>query len=609
MTNRTEPEAPKGAPPEAYMVKDPEAFARNMARAAEQLGKAASAWLAPRERGEVTDGPGGTAQDMVRTLNALGTYWLTDPTRALNAQTRLMAAYMDAWSQSLQVAAGHHAPDPTPRDKRFKDEDWRANAFFDFLRRAYAVTGEWADHMVTDAEGLDPATRDKARFYVSQISDAMSPSNFLVTNPEALKTTIDSNGENLANGFRMLAEDIEAGRGEVKLRQADAEPFVLGQNIATTPGRVIARNDLCEVIQYEAQTKDVLERPLVIVPPWINKFYILDLTEEKSFVDWAVKRGHTVFMISWAQPDERHARMDWADYARDGIGFGVDTALKASGAEECNAIGYCVGGTLLAATMALHAKRGDARIASATFFTTQVDFEHAGDLKVFVDEAQIAALEKSMETRGYLDGGRMATAFNMLRARDLIWSTVVRNYMLGKSPPPFDLLHWNSDATRMSAANHSYYLRNCYLENNLSRGRMVLDGETLDLGAVTVPVYNLATREDHIAPARSVLAGSRAFGGEVTFVLSGSGHIAGVVNPPARGKYQFWTGPDPASLPEGAALEDWLAAAAETPGSWWPHWHEWIEARDAGTVPARAVGGDAYEPMEDAPGTYVRVKA
>ena len=458
--------------------------------------------------------------------------------------------------------------------------------------------------MVAEADGLDPRTRDKARFYVTQISDALSPSNFLVTNPEALKATIQTNGANLATGFRMLAEDIEAGRGEVKLRQADAEPFELGRNIATTPGKVIARNELCEIIQYDAQTNDVLERPLVIVPPWINKFYILDLTEEKSFVDWAVKQGHTVFMISWAQPDERHAKMDWADYARDGIGFGVDTALRASGAGQCNAIGYCVGGTLLAATMALHARRGDARIASATFFTTQVDFEHAGDLKVFVDEEQVAALEKSMEARGYLDGGRMATAFNMLRARDLIWSTVVRNYMLGKSPPPFDLLHWNSDATRMSAANHSYYLRNCYLENNLTRGEMVLDGETLDLSVVKVPVYNLATREDHIAPARSVLAGSRHFGGPVTFVLSGSGHIAGVVNPPARQKYQFWTGPE-----AKGSLEEWMAAAEETPGSWWPHWQAWIEARHDRRAPARKVGGGAFEPLEDAPGTYVRVKA
>ena len=590
--------------PEKYVVNDPEAFARNMARAAEQLGKAASAWLAPRERGEVVDEMGATATDMVQTLNRISAYWMSDPKRAFDAQTQLLASYMDVWSQTLRAMSGAPAHDPLPKDRRFADDEWRTNAFFDFLRRAYAVTSEWANRMVADAEELDPTTREKARFYVEQISAAMSPSNFLLTNPEALKATVASNGENLVRGFKMLAEDIETGKGDLKLRQADGQGLELGVNLATTPGKVIARNDLCEIIQYEAQTANVLKRPLVIAPPWINKFYILDLNEQKSFIRWAVEQGHTVFVISWAQPDERHKDMDWSDYARDGIGFGVDVALRASGAEQCNAIGYCVGGTLLAATLALHAKRGDERIASATLFTTQVDFTHAGDLKVFVDEQQLAMLEESMGKKGYLDGGKMATAFNMLRARDLIWSTMVRNYMMGESPPPFDLLHWNSDSTRMSAANHSYYLRNCYLDNALTRGSMVLDGETLDLGRVTIPIYNLATREDHIAPALSVFEGSKHFGGDVTYVLSGSGHIAGVVNPPAKKKYQFWTG----SAPEGE-FSEWVEAAEETPGSWWPHWQQWIEARDNERVSARVVGGGAFEPVEDAPGSYVRVKA
>ena len=590
--------------PEQYVVNDPEAFARNMARAAEQLGKAASAWLAPRERGENVDEMSGTATDMVQTLNRISAYWMSDPKRAFDAQTQLLASYMDVWSQTLRAMSGASAPDPTPKDRRFTDEEWRTNAFFDFLRRAYAVTSEWANRMVADADDLDPATREKARFYVEQISAAMSPSNFLLTNPEALKATVASNGENLVRGFRMLAEDIETGKGDLKLRQADGAGLELGVNLANTPGKVIARNDLCEIIQYEAQTDAVLKRPLVIAPPWINKFYILDLNEQKSFIRWAVEQGHTVFVISWAQPDERHKDMDWSDYARDGVGFGIDVALRASGAEQCNAIGYCVGGTLLAATLALHAKRGDERVASATLFTTQVDFTHAGDLKVFVDEKQLAMLEESMGKKGYLDGGKMATAFNMLRARDLIWSTMVRNYMMGESPPPFDLLHWNSDSTRMSAANHSYYLRNCYLDNALTRGSMVLDGEELDLGLVTIPIYNLATREDHIAPALSVFEGSKHFGGDVTYVLSGSGHIAGVVNPPIKKKYQFWTG----SAPEGD-FSDWVEAAEETPGSWWPHWQDWIEAQDSERVPARTVGGDAFEPIENAPGSYVRVKA
>ena len=599
-----QPKRPEPTSPEAYVVRDPETFARNMARAAELLGKAASAWLAPRERGDIVDQPSGTTADMVRTLNAVSAYWLSDPKRAFDAQTHLLASYMDVWTGTLKAMSGVAVEDPTPRDKRFADDDWRANAFFDFLRRAYSVTAKWGNRMVADAEGLDDETREKARFYVEQLSAALSPSNMLFTNPEALKATVSSNGENLVNGFRMLAEDIERGGGELKLRQADAEGFELGRNIATTPGQVVARNDLVEVIQYEAQTDEVLRRPLLIAPPWINKFYILDLNEEKSFIDWAVKQGHTVFVLSWAQPDERHAKMDWSDYARDGIGFGLETVEKATGEREVDAIGYCVGGTLLSATLALHAARGDERIRSATLFTTQVDFTYAGDLKVFVDEAQIAAVERDMGEKGYLDGGKMATAFNMLRARDLIWSYVVRNYMLGKAPPPFDLLYWNSDSTRMSAANHSYYLRNCYLNNALTGGTMVLDGETLDLSKVTIPIYNLATREDHIAPARSVFHGSQFFGGEVTYVLSGSGHIAGVVNPPAKKKYQFWTdGP-----PEGE-FEAWVERAEETPGSWWPHWHAWIESQQPERVPARRVGGEALNPMAAAPGEYVRVAA
>ena len=592
-------------PANDYVVKDPEAFARNMARAAEAMGKAASAWLAPRERGEVVDEPSANASDMVQTLNQVALHWLSDPRLAMQAQTRLMTAGFRVWSDSMSRMMSDNVEEPK-RDRRFADEEWTRNLFFDLLRRAYGATVELSKEFVLEAENLDERTRQKAEFYVEQVAAAIAPSNFLLTNPEALKRTVATNGENLAEGFKMLAEDLERGRGNLKLRQADGSNFELGRNIAVTPGRVIARNALCEIIQYEAQTDEVLKRPLVIVPPWINKFYILDLNREKSFIDWAVKQGHTVFVISWAQPDERHAKLDWSDYSRDGIGFALDAAERASGTNEFNSIGYCVGGTLLAATLALHAKRGDERIRSVTLFTTQVDFQHAGDLKVFVDEEQLAALERRMERKGYLDGGEMATAFNMLRARDLIWSNVVNNYMLGKSPPAFDLLHWNSDSTRMSAANHSYYLRNCYLNNALTGGDMVLDGETLDLSAVTIPVYNLATREDHIAPAKSVYEGSKAFGGPVTYVMSGSGHIAGVVNPPAKKKYQFWTGPEPS---DAVSFEDWAEAATETPGSWWEHWHAWTERQDGERVPARKIGGDGLEPLEEAPGLYVRVKA
>jgi polyhydroxyalkanoate synthase len=400
----------------------------------------------------------------------------------------------------------------------------------------------------------------------------------------------------------MLAEDIAAGKGDLKLRQADYSKFAVGRNLAMTPGKVIARSALAEIIQYEPATEKVLKRPLLICPPWINKYYILDLNPEKSFIRWAVDQGHTVFVISWVNPDERHGRKDWEAYVEEGLRFALDTVEEETGAGEVNAVGYCVGGTLLAAALALFAQEGDERIRTATFLTTQVDFTYAGDLKVFVDEDQVAAVERSMNEKGYLEGTKMATAFNMLRSGDLIWPYVVNNYMRGKDPLPFDLLYWNADSTRMAAANHSYYLRNCYLDNTLAQGRMELAGRTLSLSDIKIPVYNLATKEDHIAPARSVFLGSRYFGGKVEYVLTGSGHIAGVVNPPRSMKYQYWTGGKPTG-----SLEDWMAKATETAGSWWPHWQQWILAQDDRRVKARKPG-KGVKVLGEAPGTYVKVR-
>lgn len=591
---------------EQYLVKDPEQFAVNIARAVEEAGKAAAAWTAPREKGEVRDTMAEPMTDMVKTFSKLTEYWLSDPARALEAQTRLFSGYMDVWTNAIQRMGDSEIEDavkPEKGDKRFQDPEWGQNAFFDFLKQAYLVTSRWAGDLVEHAEGLDEHTRHKAQFYVKQITQAISPSNFLLTNPEIFRETMASNGENLVRGMKMLAEDIAAGHGDLKLRQADNTSFEVGKNIATTPGKVIARTEVAEIIQYEPSTDKVLKRPLLICPPWINKFYILDLNPEKSFIRWAVAQGHSVFVISWVNPDSRHGRKDWEAYIREGIQFALDTVEDATGEREVNAIGYCVGGTLLAAALALFAKEGDDRIKSVTFFTTQVDFTYAGDLKVFVDEDQIAALERSMEGKGYLDGTKMATAFNMLRAGDLIWPYVVNNYMRGKDPMPFDLLYWNSDSTRMSAANHSFYLRNCYLENNLIRGRMKLAGRNLSLGDVSIPVYNLAAREDHIAPARSVFLGCRYFGGDVDYVMAGSGHIAGVVNPPSAKKYQHWTG----GKPEGD-FEEWVAKATENPGSWWPHWQKWIEKQDAATTKPRKPGGNKFNALADAPGDYVRVR-
>ncbi len=591
---------------EPYVVKNPEALAVNFARTVEQLGRAASAWLAPRERGEKVDTVADPVVDMVKTLSKVSEYWISDPRRTLEAQTHLLGSYFSIWSRTLQKIGGETGAAeeaPTVPDKRFADEDWVRNPFFDFLRQAYLVTADWAEKMVSQAEGLDEHTRHKAAFYVRQITSALSPSNFVTTNPQLYRETVASNGENLVRGMRMLAEDIMAGKGDLKLRQTDTSKFAVGENLAITPGKVIAQSDVCQVIQYDAATEEVLKRPLMICPPWINKFYVLDLNPQKSFIKWAVDQGHTVFVISWVNPDERHARKDWEAYAREGIDFALATIKQACGEDEVNAVGYCVGGTLLAATLALHAQEGDKRIRSATLFTTQVDFTYAGDLKIFADEDQIAALEQGMAAVGYLEGSKMATAFNMLRSSELIWPYFVNNYLKGQEPLPFDLLYWNSDSTRMPAANHSYYLRNCYLTNSLSKGEMTLAGKKLSLKDVKIPIYNLATREDHIAPAKSVFVGSSAFGGKVTFVLSGSGHIAGVVNPPDRNKYQFWTG----GAPKGA-YEDWVKSAKETPGSWWPHWHDWIEKLDARKVPARKTGGPLNS-IEEAPGSYVRVRA
>ena len=407
------------------------------------------------------------------------------------------------------------------------------------------------------------------------------------------------------SGMNMLAEDIEAGRGTLRIRQSDPANLVVGVNMATTPGKVIYQNDLIQLIQYEPTTENVLRTPLLIVPPWINKFYILDLRPEKSFIKWCVDQGITVFVISWVNPDKSLGTKTWEDYMKEGPLAAMDVIEKATGEMKVHTMGYCVGGTLLATTLAWLAEKRRQRVTSATFLAAQVDFTHAGDLLVFVDEGQISTLERDMQESGVLEGSRMAMAFNMLRSNDLIWSYVVSNYLKGQPPSAFDLLHWNSDATRMPAANHSYYLRNCDLENRLSAGSMVLDNTLLDLSKVKVPIYNLATREDHIAPADSVLYGSQFFGGPVKYVLSGSGHIAGVVNPPASNKYQYWTN----DTIKDISLADWIKGAQETKGSWWPNWREWLGGIDAEEVPARSVGTDALPPIEDAPGSYVRVRA
>ncbi len=586
-----------------YLVKDPEALAQNLARIVEEAGKVVAAYIEPREKGKMKADMSDSVRDMVGALGQVGEYWLSDPGRALEAQTRLWGGYLDLWSSSVRRMVGETAEPvarPHDADHRFKDPEWSENQFFDFCKQAYLITSRWAESLVDEANGLDPHTKHKAEFYVTQIANALSPSNFVMTNPELLRETIDSHGDNLVRGLRNLAEDIRAGEGDLKIKQTDPTKFKVGENMALTPGKVIYQNDLTQIIQYIPTTEKVLKRPLLIIPPWINKFYILDLNPEKSFIKWAVAQGHTVFVLSWVNPDERLAAKTFEDYMIEGVVNAVDVVEKATRQKDINIIGYCVGGTLLAAALAYLAAKGDERIKSATFFTTQVDFTYAGDLKVFVDEAQLDALDRKMAEKGYLEGKSMANVFNLLRSNDLIWPYVVNNYIRGQDPFPFDLLFWNSDSTRMPAANHSYYLRSCYLENQLSAGEMTLAGERLDLSKITVPIYNLTAREDHIAPAKSVFVGCTFFGGPVDLVVAGSGHIAGVVNPPEKNKYQYWT-----NGPTGGEYDDWIETATETPGSWWPHWHQWILDKDDQMVKARKPGGGRFKPIEDAPGSYV----
>jgi polyhydroxyalkanoate synthase len=578
-----------------------------MARFVEEAGKATAAYLKPLEEGRANSGFADEIGDIVKTLGQVADDWLRDPQKAIEAQSRLTTGFLSLWIGTLQRMQGEEAQPvavPDPKDNRFRDPEWSDNPFFDFIKQAYLLTSRWAETLVDEAEHLDEHTKQKARFYLRQISSALSPSNFVPTNPELIRETLKESGANLVRGMQMLAEDIAAGQGEIKIRQTDPSKFQVGVNIADTPGKVIFRNDLIELIQYEPTTETVLKRPLLIVPPWINKFYILDLNKDKSFIRWAVAQGLTVFCISWVNPDERHADKGFAEYMREGIFAALLAVREATRERKVATIGYCVGGTLLSVALAYMAANGDDRVESATFFTTQVDFTYAGDLKVFFDEGQLKSVEESMRTRGYLEGSHMANAFNMLRPNDLIWPYVQKVYMKGQPPMPFDLLYWNSDATRMPAANHSFYLRNCYVENNLAKSEMEIDGLRLDLNDIKIPIFNLAAREDHIAPARSVFLGSRLFGGSVEFVLAGSGHIAGVINPPAKPKYQYWTdGP-----PEGD-LESWIARAEEHPGSWWPYWFQWLERQAPERVKARKPGAGKRKALGDAPGAYVLVKS
>ncbi|APT56878.1 class I poly(R)-hydroxyalkanoic acid synthase [Roseomonas gilardii] len=534
---------------------------------------------------------------------------MANPARLMQAQMGFWQDYLTLWGNTARrMMGGEVKPviSEDSKDKRFKDDAWRENEVFDFIKQSYLLSARYMQNVVRGTEGeLDPKNAQKVDFYTRQFVDAMSPTNFLMTNPQVLRRTAETGGENLLKGLTNLLTDLERGKGNLRISMTDRSKFAIGENIAVTPGKVVYRNELMELIQYSPTTEKVLKRPLLLLPPWINKFYILDLRPKNSLIRWAVSQGHTVFVCSWVNPDEHLAEKDFEDYMKEGPYAALDAIQQATGERNVNAIGYCLGGTLLAATLAHMAAKRDTRIKSATFFTTMTDFEEAGEISVFIDEVQLKAVEQKMGERGFLAGGEMANTFNMLRANDLIWSFVVQNYLLGQEPFPFDLLFWNDDSTRMPAKMHSFYLRRMYQQNDLVKpGGITLDGVPIDLRKIKIPVYLLSTREDHIAPWKSTYRATQIYGGPIRFVLAASGHIAGVVNAPESGKYSHWTNE---ALP--ADPEEWLEGATELAGSWWPDWQRWVTGLDNAMVPAREPGAGKLPALADAPGDYVKVMA
>jgi polyhydroxyalkanoate synthase subunit PhaC len=564
----------------------------------EQSGKAAG------KLPEILSDPGGwvnIAQDWLKGLP------LSNP----EAQKKLWEDSLALWQGVLgqygigprAAEQGEGGPALPRKDRRFADPKWREQPFFALVHQTYLLLAEQLLAMADKTEGVDPARREQLKFAIRTLVEALSPANFPLTNPLVLQKAIETKGESLAKGFEHLLSDLRQGQ----LTHVKPGAFKLGENLAATPGKVVRETPLYQLIQYSPTTENVLEVPLVIFPPWINRFYILDLTPQKSFIRWAVEQGVTVFVVSWKSADASMAELVWDDYIRAQIDA-IDAVRERLQVPAVHTIGYCVAGTTLAATLSILARRGEAdKVKSATFFTAQVDFENPGELKIFIDDQQLDALGKLSEKTGYLDGRYMALSFNLLRGNDLIWSYVVNNYLLGEDYPAFDLLHWNGDVTNLPARWHGEYLRDLYRDNKLVvPDTLSADGTPIDLTRIETPAYIQAGREDHIAPAPSVWRLTRHLRGPWTFLLAGSGHIAGVVNPPTSGKYQYWTN-------EGAAdsLEEFVAGATETPGSWWPHWIEWLRRQDQSEVPAkgkRVPGSKGDIALEEAPGSYVKTR-
>lgn len=532
--------------------------------------------------------------DPAKLAEATVNYWQGQAAIWQNAFAKMMGG--DFANQELPL------PELPSGGKRFAHKDWSENALFESLKNSYLLASSFAQGQVQEATQMDPLTRRKAAFLTRNAMEALNPNNFFALNPEVLEATSAQKGANLVRGLKMLLEDVTRGKGKLLIRQTDMDAFEVGRNMAVTPGKVIWQNNVLQLIQYAPSTDTVCEKPLLFIPPWINKYYVLDLNPKKSLMRWLVAQGHTVFTISWVNPNAAQADETWDSYMR-AVMDAIDVVRAETGQEQIHVGSYCIGGTLTGNLLAYMGKTGDTRVASATFFTAQLDFEDAGELQVFVDEKTLTMVDQQMD-KGYLPAETMASAFNSLRANDLVWSYIVNNYMLGKDPFPFDLLYWNSDSTAMPAHVHHFYLEQFYINNAFAKGQLKVLDTAVTLADINVPVYHVATREDHIAPPGSVYRGAQMMtGAKVRFILSGSGHIAGVVNPPEAGKYQYWT---QASLKAGD-IDTWRETAKETAGSWWPDWDKWLRKQSPKQLQARQPG-QVHNPIEAAPGSFVKVR-
>ena len=586
--------------------KDLQELSSNLARAA-MIAQGAIAEAAMRQAEQSPSLPADPFH-MGPALTGMMTRLASQPDKVLKAQAELFSGYMNLWQSTARRMAGEEAEPvvvPERGDKRFADPAWSENPVFDAIKQSYLLSANWLNNLVSGVDNADAEEKRRVEFFTKMLTDAFSPSNFLMSNPAALKEVLRTKGESLVRGMENFAADMTRGGGQLAISQTDVSQFHVGQNVAVTPGKVVFQNELFQLLQFDPTTEQVFDTPLLIFPPWINKYYILDLRPENSMVRWLTEQGFTVFLVSWVNPDPKLAHKSFEDYMLEGVYVAIEKALEQAGTKKVNTVGYCIAGTMMSCTLAHMAAKGDKRVASTTFFAAQQDFSDSGDLKLFTDEDWLRVIEVSMDRAGgVLPGSAMAGTFNALRANDLIWGFFVNNYLMGRDPRAFDLLYWNSDQTRMPRALHLFYLREFYQQNRLAKGEMELGGVKLDLSKVKTPIYAQSSKEDHIAPAASVFRGLKLFGGPKTYIMAGSGHIAGVINHPAAKKYQYWTNPESAPT-----LGDWTAGAVEHPGSWWPNWAEWLAAQSGDKVPARDPSKGPLKPIEDAPGSYVQVKS